>query len=319
LRDRGQPQKALSIHQDLSMRVGLDREAQNAVRRALAEDQIALGNADEAIRLLTELADDRDSAVWAFQRLHRLYLEREEFDEAFHVRERLVKLGEPREPRRLALYLIMAGVKASGRGEHRRGRVFLRDALKLDAACHAAYYYMGVFYERDGRLEDAVRAWKNFLSHMPSRAALVFPRLEKALFDLGQYAEIAGVYQQVLGADSTNTDALLGLALFAEKKGDDQKAVEHLQHIIEIDPGHLLARQKLIHLYRQMGRSRDAWLAAEGFFTWLPSVGDSFTCLACGYKSKEPLWFCPKCRRFDTFELGARKQAAEVAPAPALR
>ena len=207
----------------------------------------------------------------------------------------------------------MAGVKAAAAGEHRRGRIFLRDAMKLDASCRAAHFFMGDFYERDSRLEDAVRAWKGFLEQAPAQASLVFPRLEKALFEMGQYSEIAGVYQQVLAADAVNSDALVGMALFVEKKGDDQKAIEYLKQVIEIDPGHLLARQKLVQIYRDAGRHQDAWQAADGFFTWLPSLTQGYVCGQCGHKSKHPAWYCPDCRRFDTFDMGVRKQAAEVA------
>jgi len=316
LRERGQERKALSIHTDLLQRGKLDKETHIAVRRALADDYIALGSVDEAIEILTELGSEKENELWVARKLHRLYLERGNFEDAFKIRQKLMQRGDPAEPVRLALYLVMAGVKAADGGEHRRGRIFLRDALKQDPACRAAHYYMGDFYERDGRLEDAVRAWKNFLEAAPAQAALVFPRLEKVLFELGQYSEIAGIYQQVLAADPVNTDALVGMALFSEKKGDTQRALEYLRQVIEIDPGHLFARQKLVQIHREAGNQKDAWMAADGFFTWLPSLADGYTCNNCGHKVKEPRWYCPRCRRFDTFDLGARKQAAEVASAP---
>lgn len=313
LRDRGQARKALSIHSDLIQRGGVDRETERAIQCALAEDYIALGTYAEASKLLNELMSDRESEVWAARRLHKLYLEQEQFEEAYKVRDRLVQRGDPGEPHKLALYLVMAGVKSAESGENRRGRIFLRDALKVDPTCRAAHYFMGDFYERDKRLEDAVRAWKHFLEQAPEQAALVFPRLEKVLFEMGQYSEIAGIYQQVLAADPMNTDALVGMALFVEKKGDDQKAIEYLKQVIEIDPGHLLARQKLVQTYRDAGRHQEAWQAADGFFTWLPSMTRGYTCKHCGHHTAGPAWYCPACRRFDTFELGARKQAAEVA------
>ena len=43
LRDRGQAQRALSIHQDLASRGGLSQEESLSIRRAITEDQLALG------------------------------------------------------------------------------------------------------------------------------------------------------------------------------------------------------------------------------------------------------------------------------------
>jgi lipopolysaccharide biosynthesis regulator YciM len=312
LRERGQVQKAFAIHQDLAERGGLDSEETQAIKRALAEDQIALGNETEGMRLLNELAEHSDQKAWALQRLHRLHLKREDFEAAYKVRQKLARLGEPLEPQIAALYLTLAGVKASDSGEHRRGRVLLRDALKAHGGCQAAHYYLGELYARDGRAEDAVRAWKAFLEHAPQLAGLIFPRLEKVLFEMGQYSEIAGIYQQVLGDDPVNTDALLGLALFSEKKGDDHAALGHLARVLEIDPGHLLARQKMVQIYRAAGRMDEAWQATEGFFTWLPAATEAVRCRQCGYESSEPAWYCRRCQRFDTFTLSARKSAAEV-------
>lgn len=313
LRERGQHQKAYSIHQDLSERGGLVPEENLAIRRALAEDQLALGNSDEAMRLLLELAEESDTRAWALRRLHRMYLQQEEFEDAYKVRQKLGRQGEPLESRLAALYLTMAGVQVSDQGDHRRGRVLLRDAIKLHKSCHAAHYFMGVLYELDNRPEDAVRAWKTFLEHAPELAGILFPRLEKVLFEMGQYSEMPGVYQQVLARDSVNTDALLGLAKFSEKKGDDQAAIEHLTRVLDIDPGHLLARQKLVHIYRQAGQSDEAWREAEGFFTWLPAPNQAFTCKQCHADVDEPRWYCTRCRSFDSFGLGARQSAVEAA------
>jgi len=313
LRERGQHQKAYSIHHDLSERGGLAPEENLAIRRALAEDQLALGNSEEAMRLLLALAEETDTRSWALRRLHRMHLQREDFEDAYKVRQELGRQGEPLESRIAALYLTMAGIQTSNQGDHRKGRVLLRDAIKMYKACHAAHYFLGVLYERDDRSEDAVRAWKTFLEHAPELAGILFPRLEKVLFDMGQYSEMPGVYQQVLTADPVNTDALLGLANFSEKKGDDQGAIEHLTRVLEIDPGHLLARQKLVHIYRQAGKSDEAWREAEGFFTWLPTPIRTFTCKQCNAGSDEPQWYCSRCRSFDSFGLSTRRSAVEAA------
>jgi lipopolysaccharide biosynthesis regulator YciM len=314
LRDRDQASKALSIHRDLAERGGLNREQSLAIRCALADDLLALNQSEEAVRQLDQLAAERETAGWALQRLHRLHLQVQDFEAAYKVRQKLVRLGEPLDPQVAAVYLTLAGLKVSDAGDHRRGRVLVRDALKQHAASLAAHYHLGELYARDDRPEDAVRAWKTFLEHAPQLAGIVFPRLEKVLFEMGQYSEIVGVYQQVLTADPVNTETLFGLACFCEKKGDDQAALGHLARILEVDPGHLVARQKMVQIHRRSGSTDEAWQAAEGFFTWLPDTQQAFRCRHCGFDTKEPRWYCDRCMRFDSFDLGPRKRASEVAP-----
>ena len=148
---------------------------------------------------------------------------------------------------------------------------------------------------------------------LPSYPDWSFPRLEKVLFDMGQYGEIAGIYQQVLAADAMNTDALLGLARYSDKKGDHQSALAYLARVIEADPGHLLARQLLVQIYRDQGSSEEAWQAAEGYFTWLPEAKQEYRCSQCSEQTSTPRWYCPNCLRFLTYNVGLRRLAAAVA------
>jgi lipopolysaccharide biosynthesis regulator YciM len=313
LRRRGQAQKAMAIHMDLAQRAGLSPEDAAAVRKALAQDQLSMGSRDEARRLLLELCKHSSTEAWAVSRLHRLLLEEGKFEEAYKRRQEMARMGEPLDPKTAAVYLTMAGLAASDAGEHRRGRVLVRDALKLDPPSPAAHYALGEIYERDGRLEDAVRAFKSFLEHSPELAGLVFPHLEKVLFEMGQYSEIAGIYRQVLTRHPGHTDALLGLARFSEKKGDHQAALSHLNHILETDPGHLVARQLLVQIHKDAGQPELAWQAAQGFFTWLPGLKREFECTHCREQSKSPRWFCPACFRFRTYELGPSAKPARAA------
>lgn len=313
LRRRGQAQKAMAIHMDLAQRGGLSPEDQAAVRKALAQDQLSLGSRDEARRLLLELSKHTSTEAWATSRLHRLHLEAGEFEEAYKRRQEMARMGEPLDPKTAAIYLTLAGRAASEASEHRRGRVLVRDALKLDPHSPAAHLTLGEIYERDGRLEDAVRAWKSFLEHSPELSGLVFPLLEKALFEMGQYSEIAGIYRQVLSRHPGNTDALLGLARFSEKKGDHQAALGYLNNVLETDPGHLVARQLLVQVHRERGQPELAWQAAAGFFTWLPGLRGEFECTHCRERSKTPRWFCPSCFRFRTYELETVGKPARVA------
>jgi lipopolysaccharide biosynthesis regulator YciM len=73
-----------------------------------------------------------------------------------------------------------------------------------------------------------------------------------------------------------------------------------------------VARQKLVSLYRQAGRTHEAWQAVDGFLTWLPARPGQFACRKCSYQAREPIWFCPQCASFDSFDLGPRRQASEI-------
>ncbi|HEX6005829.1 MAG TPA: tetratricopeptide repeat protein [Burkholderiales bacterium] len=77
---------------------------------------------------------------------------------------------------------------------------------------------------------------------------VVNPRLAEAYAALqgGQLERAAQTYAELLRAERTNTDALLGLAAIALRAGRTDEAVERYRAILAIDPRHSLALSGLI-------------------------------------------------------------------------
>ena len=150
------------------------------------------------------------------------------------------------------------GDKRFSEGEFHKARVEYKEALKLDPTCAAAVVGIGDAYEKEGRLEDAAKAWKRIVDVNPKKAELVFSRLQKALFDLGKFGEIEDLYRKVLEKDKNNLGALTGLANLAEKKGDKLQAEEIYYNILEIKPDYRPALVGLLKSYREQNKLSEA-------------------------------------------------------------
>lgn len=75
--------------------------------------------------------------------------------------------------------------------------------------------------------------------------------------DAGDRLGATALYQQVLSVQSSNVDALLGMAKIDTDEDRDNAALEKLKNIIEIDPSNLIAHFRLSALYRKMHRPED--------------------------------------------------------------
>jgi len=64
----------------------------------------------------------------------------------------------------------------------------------------------------------------------------------------GQLEPAQRLYNDVLGADPKNIDALLGLAAVAVRRGDSDEAVRRYLHLLELEPQNALAQSGLIAL-----------------------------------------------------------------------
>lgn len=295
--------KALQIHRELTLRPSLSQEEKEEVLTSLAEDFSASGKHDKAISVLEELlkTSERDEKV-----AHRLlseYEEIENWEEAFQLRKKVSHRGGQEADRILALYKVFWGRDRAEKGELHKARVAYKEALNYDEKCVPAYIYLGQAYHLDQRLKDAVQYWKKLLEMAPGAGYLVFDDLERTLFELGEYGEISEIYERILNRDPNDTFALFSLARIHEKKGMVEDAMEKYKQIIDADSSFLSARLSLAKLYQQEGRKEESIDLLDDLIEILPPAERVFTCSQCEHTTGQPLWRCPSCKSWNSFDI----------------
>jgi len=295
--------KALQIHKELTLRPSLSPEEKKEVLKSLAEDFSASGNHDKAISVLEELYKTSEKDERVVSRLLFEYEEIERWEEAFELRKKTFSRKENQTNKILALYKVLWGKVRAERGELHKARVAYKEALNYDEGCVPAYIYLGEAYYQDERLKDAVEYWKKLLEMVPDAGYLVFDKLEKTLFELGEYGDIPEIYENILSRNPKNTFALFSLARIYEKKGMVESAMERYTEILGTDPAFLSARLSLAKLYQQEGRKEDSVDLLDSIIESFPPAEKEFICQRCGHKSSEPLWRCPSCKIWNSFNI----------------
>ncbi len=297
-------QKALQIHRELTLRPSLSPEEKDEIFKSLAEDYSAFGNHEKAISVLEELykASDKDEQVGL--RLLSEYEETERWEQAFELRKKILSREEKQKTQKiLALYKVLWGKKRAEKGELHKARVAYKEALNYDEGCVPAYVYLGEAYHQEQRLSDAVEYWKKLLEVVPEAGYLVFDKLEKTLFELGEYGDIPEIYDKMLTQNPQNTYALFSIAKIYEKKGMLESAIESYNQILDADPTFLSAKLSLAKLYLLRDRKDKSIELLDDIIESFPPVKKEFTCRLCGYKSSEPLWRCPSCKSWNSFDI----------------
>lgn len=295
--------KALQIHRELTLRPSLSGKEKNEVLKSLAEDFSASGNHDKAISVLEELrkANEKDGQVTL--RLLLEYEETERWEDAFELRKKLTGRKEDQTNRILALYKVLWGKIRAEAGQFHKARVAYKEALNYDERCVPAYIYLGDAYYRDQRLGDAVEYWKKLLEAVPKAGYLVFDKLEMTLFELGEYGDISEIYENILSRNPNDIFALFSLARIHEKKGMMGPAIERYKQILDSDPSFLSARLSLAKLYQQEGRKDESIDLLDSLIEGFPPEEKEFVCRHCGHNSSEPLWRCPSCKSWNSFNI----------------
>ena len=256
LREHHKADRALQVHKDLTLRGGLTREQKVATLRQLAMDYLALNDLTTARQALEELISLDSRNHWAHTRLLRLLEKEKNWREAYDVAVEVLKLESNKSKKPLAYYKYREGDHLFKTREYHKARVILKEAIGLDPQHVQAYLVIGDSYYAEKRLEDAVNFWSKLIAAVPQQGHLAIERLEKTLFDLGRFGDIVEKCQSILKHDPRNLEARRTLALFYQKKGELDQAVEIMENIVEDYPDDSSTLVSLIRFYLEKGDNR---------------------------------------------------------------
>jgi lipopolysaccharide biosynthesis regulator YciM len=301
-REDGKYDRAIKIHKELLVRRNIDRVARENVIRSLVKDYQAAGLYDKALEMLNELFSIEPKNEWGKQTQLAIYEAKEDWENAFKTLKTLSKWRkEPAPATRLALYRVKQAQKAMEEGREKEGRVRLREAIKTDPNCSAAYIALGDSYVREGRYTDAVKVWVDFVRKVPRQAYLVFDRLQEILYSIGSYSEIESLLEELHGEYPDIPEVALSLADIKLRKGEVDQAINLCESLLEKVPEALQVRMKLIQLYARKGDKEKALKLADDMAHELLSKPREFECSICHFRTEKMEWHCPKCRSWNSF------------------
>jgi len=300
LRERKEVNKALQIHRQLTVRGDLSAADRKELLKSLTLDYLHIGRSDRAISTMEELLSLDRKNLWALEHLVQLHEQEGQWEQALSVRERIFRIAGQKDDGLLALYEVQQGDQLVSGKHYHKARLKYKDAIRRDSRCTAAYLGLGDAYQKEGRLGEAVESWKQLFKAVPQQAYLAFKRLEKTLFEQGKFGEMARLYRDLLDHDSDNTRALIALAKIQEKKGDLQEALETCRRALQVQPDDLAARQLMVTIYQQMGNHDKIAGLLQEMALHSPQ---EYVCQHCGHQSRQPLWHCPQCQQWRTFDL----------------
>lgn len=302
-RRRGELSKALHIHRQLTVRADLSSQDRRELLKSLALDYVESEKGDRAIAALKELISVDRKDLWGHQQLLYQYETREDWPQALSVQEAIFKISGRKDDALLALYEVQIGHQWLSRKEFHKARLKYKDALRRDRSCVPAYLGLGDAYQREGRLDEAIDSWKELLAKVPQKAYLAFGRLEKALYEKGQFGEVVRLYRDLLERDPDNLSALLALATIYDKKGRFDEAIRACEGALELDPNSTTARQLLVKFYQQRGDQAKVMENLEVLISSAAPTPDTFICQNCGHESQNALWRCPQCGQWRSYNL----------------
>jgi lipopolysaccharide biosynthesis regulator YciM len=302
LREKGQLERAIQIHQSILHRPGLEPSERAHTLLCLGMDFKKAGFRDRALDTFREVRAIEPKNAYAISNLVKIHEEQQEWKEAIAILEELTSVRGTPEPALRAFLLDQLGQAAWRSGDVPGGIRAFEESLRTEPSLAPGHLHYGDLLESEGRIEEAEAQWSRLLKSNPQLAHLAFERLERVRDELGHAEKMEKLYQDVIREDERDWRARLALSRLRRNQGKIDEAFALMLEAVRRNP-HALA----VHLEVWKFLGEDRAPLAERLPRYLDEVGkaaffiDPYVCIKCAYRANGILWRCPHCQEWNTF------------------
>ncbi|MCA9752476.1 MAG: tetratricopeptide repeat protein [bacterium] len=259
-RERGDLDRALQIHRELTTRRGLDEDLRARVAMSLARDHLVAGRLQKAAEAAEEAVKRAPEPIAALELLQEVHERRGDPDGAFRaVREKFRREGrEKTGATELAEYRAEQARTLLDAGRPDDAERLLKDARKHDGTAPKVMYVTGLVREKQGDYTGAIRAWEEILERHPKKIVYLFRSLERVHFLNGTYGDMESTYTSFLEKVPGHEDASFGLARFLRRKGQTDTAIDVCRSALDQHPESESLRVLFLTLLVHSGRAGEA-------------------------------------------------------------
>jgi lipopolysaccharide biosynthesis regulator YciM len=298
LREVGQVERAIQVHQGLLARSDLTRAGRAYATVCLGTDFRKAGFLDRAATTFHEGLELDPKNVHALVGLQKLHEDQRQWREAYDIQTRLARLRKSDEGLVLGYLQAEIGHEAARLGRREDAEHAFRKALSLDRRVFPAHLGLadlaGDPRQAAAILDEAMRA-------SPDRAYLAFDRLARAYAACGEPRRFVAFCEGIIRQDPRDWRARVALARQLRADGDHDEALGLLLRALEANPQGLLIHLEAWRTIRAAGHggaSLDRYLAAAEEVVF---YRDPHVCTACRYRADDMVWRCPHCHEWNTF------------------
>ena len=300
LRESGQVERAISVHQRLLARGDLKRSERAQVLVSLAMDLRKAGFLDRATATFEDVLDVDPRNIHALAGLERLHEDQREWRRAADLQERVSRLRKASDKLVLGFLRAEMGMDALRGGQRDEAKRDFEAALDFDPRVFPARLGLADLYSQ-GDPKRAASILEEAVQAAPERAYLALDRLAKAYEACGEPSRFSALCERLIKADPADWRARLALARRLRAEGRTDEALGLVFRALESNPHILLTHLEALRTLRDLGVAGGPFEryvdAAEGSVVYR----DPHICTACRYRADDMLWRCPHCHAWNTF------------------
>ncbi|GAF83019.1 unnamed protein product, partial [marine sediment metagenome] len=301
LREKGQLERAIQIHQSILHRPGLSGEERAHALLCLGMDFKRAGFRNRAMDTFQEVVALDPENAYALSNLIKIHEAEHDWERALETQETLFQVSGELDTALKAFLYDQIGQAAAQAEEGLLAVRAFEDAIRTEPQVSAPYLHYGDMLENQGRFEEAEAKWLAMASDNPRLAYLVFDRLRRVREKLGRGDAMTELFKSVIDADDNDWRAHLALARDLKERGESDDAFNLLMEAVRTNPHalavHVEVWRSLVSMDERTDRVQTYLDEVERSAFFL----DPYICMKCNYRANGILWRCPHCQEWNTF------------------
>jgi lipopolysaccharide biosynthesis regulator YciM len=301
LRDKGEIDRAMHLHQRLFARADLDRSVIHSIQLELAYDYSAAGLLDRAERILRELLEAKGHNTEHVAALLIELLEEEaEWRDILDLYTAKKLPGGADLSRRVAHAACELAERSLKKGEYLEVQQLCRQSLKIDSRCARAYVVSGDLAYGQQEYREAVRCYLKAAEVDQQAVVRILDKMIDAFAKLGDTEGLLNQLQRHWSNSHYIPTLTADIETLASEKNSDEATVRLLKEL-ENSPsnqGFLTLAELVVKHRQQLDKSQ--LLQVYDILRRIVAAEPKFVCSSCGFKAKEPHWRCPTCKDWAT-------------------
>ena len=300
-RQRGEVDRAISIHQNLVARPQLRHQQRATALLELGKDYLKAGLLDRAEASFQELIDAGGFGHEVYLHLRDLYEQEKEWDQAINIAERLQAASGIDQACVIAHYYCELGETALRTENAAAAAQLAKKALSRDRKAVRASVLLGDIAFAAGDYKRAIKDYTQVLAQNADFLSIVVPKVKAAYMRLGDAKGFLHFLQQIKHGEQS-TSSFLALIDTLLEQGESEEANRLLDHELEKETVALSVIGEYVRV-----RAREGTGAISEMLRKLAAAlaiqaqrRPSHQCRRCGFEPQALLWQCPSCHGWGT-------------------
>lgn len=292
-RRRGEVDRAIKIHQNLTSRPSITEQQRRAAMFELGLDYLAAGIYDRAEEMLLALQPDKQFQQACQRHLLELYEATHEWDKAIKIALKLTRTDPSAERVVAQLYCELAELQDNAEFSEK----YYIKARQHDPRCARAALALGRLWYNQGHYNKALAMLTGILNEDADFIAEALALIKACYVALDDEAGLIHFLHQCVKLAHSTSAAVMLSELVARENGIEA-AEQFVQSALIRNPTMRGFHQLMDFHIRaaDVGKARDSLKMLQRLVQQQMQQRPKFRCRHCGFSGSTLYWHCPSCR-----------------------